>query len=66
MYSLYKEGCLPAFSVQARKDLSPLHSASRIKWLYNYFVVIEFVPQVTVVAKIKHLEIMKNETNTLY
>ena len=32
MYSFYKGGCLPAFGVQARKVLSPLHQASQIEW----------------------------------
>ena len=27
---LYKEGCSPAIGVQARRELSPLHRASRI------------------------------------
>ena len=52
-HSLYhKYACIPSIkrhiylSVQARKDLSPLHLAGQIKTylLYNYFVVMEFVP----------------------
>jgi len=49
MYSLYKWGCLPAFGVQARKELSSPAPGwlNKTYLLYNYFVVIEFVPQVS-------------------
>jgi len=63
MYSLYKEGCLPAFGVQARKKLS-LPTPGRLNktyLLYNCFVVIEFVLQVTTIDQCIHY-IEKKET----